>query len=170
MPGPMECPHCGFELTQRDLANARFDTFVATSDGCWEWKGGIASPGYGAFTVGNRYTLAHRYQWARHNGPIPKGLFVLHRCDNRSCVRPDHLFVGTQAENLRDMRAKGRERYRGLQGEAHGRAKLTTAEVVEIRRLHREEGWSGLRLAAYYGMGRTSIYHILRNINWRHVA
>ena len=83
-------------------------------DGCWEWAGcrprrscGVAS--YGRFsTATSKSVLAHRFSWELHNGPIPDGMVVCHRCDNTGCVRPEHLFVGTQADNLRDCQSKGR--------------------------------------------------------------
>jgi hypothetical protein len=84
-------------------------------DGCWEWLGSAPKrPGYGRFNTGIKRAgnwvviNAHRYSWELHNGPVPKGLWVLHRCDNRVCIRPDHLFLGSVTDNNRDMIAKGR--------------------------------------------------------------
>jgi hypothetical protein len=87
----------------------RFAAFVARCAGCWEWTGALHRNGYGAFKLRDgRQMLAHRFAWELANGAVPEGLNVLHQCDNRRCVRPDHLFVGTQRENIRDMVAKGR--------------------------------------------------------------
>jgi hypothetical protein len=97
----------------------RFWEKVEKSDGCWEWKGGKVGDGvrektrYGRFatstTRGNVVlVLPHRFSWELHHGPIPKGLFVLHACDNPPCVRPDHLLLGTQTANMLDASNKGR--------------------------------------------------------------
>ena len=75
---------------------------------CWEWVAGKNRKGYGTFATKNKIYRAHRFSWTIHYGKIPKGLFVLHHCDNPSCVRPSHLWVGTQLENMKDMYAKGR--------------------------------------------------------------
>jgi hypothetical protein len=109
----------------------RFWRHVRKNAGCWEWTGGTAV-GYGSFGI-NRRTMvgAHRFSWELHFGPIPPGLYVLHHCDNRLCVRPDHLFVGTARDNTMDMVRKGRH---GLvRGEFNANAKLTRTQVEEIR-------------------------------------
>jgi hypothetical protein len=79
-----------------------------TADICWEWAGARNSDGYGKSYAGSGYRMAHRVAWESSFGPIPDGLFVLHRCDNPPCVRPDHLFLGTNTDNVRDSVAKGR--------------------------------------------------------------
>lgn len=84
--------------------------FVQKTDGCWEWNGRRNDRGYGLFAVTHAAARrAHRVIWELVNGPIPSGMVVCHRCDNPPCVRPDHLFLGTQADNMRDMQAKGRK-------------------------------------------------------------
>src|SRR5258707_545503 len=85
----------------------RFWRHVQKSDNCWEWTNSLAR-GYGAFYDGTRQVVASRFSWELHNGPITDGLWVLHRCDNRKCVRPDHLFLGTAEDNTQDSIAKGR--------------------------------------------------------------
>ena len=76
--------------------------------GCWIWKGYVTKGGYGTLTVNSITTFAHRFSWELHNGPIPYGLYVLHKCDNPSCVNPSHLYLGTQADNLVDMVQRNR--------------------------------------------------------------
>jgi hypothetical protein len=86
----------------------RFWSKVRKSDGCWLWGASIKTTGYGQFFRGPRIEKAHRVSYELTHGPIPEGLYVLHRCDVRACVRPDHLFLGTISDNSRDMIYKGR--------------------------------------------------------------
>jgi hypothetical protein len=106
---------------------------VRKTRACWLWQGGRQSHGYGEFNwPPHRTKQAHRLAWLLTCGPIPPGMYVLHHCDNPSCVRPDHLFLGTPADNMTDMVAKGRD----PRGERAHAAKLTWGQVEEMRRLH----------------------------------
>lgn len=103
---------------------------VNSSNGCWEWTAGREKTGYGFFTVRSRKFRAHRFSYEMHKGEIPEGLLVCHSCDNPSCVNPDHLWVGTQKDNMEDKVRKGRSSF----GELNGAAKYSAHQVRFIRR------------------------------------
>lgn len=88
----------------------RFFQKVSKSEGCWLWKGTRNMKGYGTIKKDRKTYRAHRVSWELHNGPIPEGKQVLHKCDMRSCVNPDHLYLGTNIENVRDKMVRGRHR------------------------------------------------------------
>lgn len=97
-------------MTKPMTPEARFWKRVEKTETCWFWKGTHLSNGYAVISLGKRDVkmLAHRFSWALAYGPIPEGLHVLHHCDTPGCVRPDHLFIGTHADNMADMARKGR--------------------------------------------------------------
>ena len=131
------------------------------SDDCWEWARGRTREGYGQLRLhgGHGMRRAHRVAWTLINGPIPPGMNVLHHCDNPPCCNVAHLFLGTSADNQRDCRAKGRGPIQ-RKGEANRLAKLTDADVAEIRALPR--GWYTQRyLAARYGVDPSLISRII---------
>lgn len=119
----------------------KYSRYVIKHRGCWGWRGTIRN-GYGRMTLSVEnvcYAIdAHRVSWLIHRGPIPKGIFVLHECDDRACSKPSCLFLGTQLDNVQDMIAKGRERHPPLLGLANGKAKDAYANVEEARQLHRD--------------------------------
>jgi hypothetical protein len=143
---------------------------VRIGDGCWEWTGVVnhARGGYGQFSSrrlgGCATRRAHRVAWILTYGPVVDGLCVLHRCDNRVCVRPGHLFLGTRSDNGADMRAKGRS----LAGERNVNAKLNDDAVRAIRR-RRAAGESALSIAAAFGIPFQSVYSICKRERWGHV-
>jgi len=141
---------------------------VAKGPGCWEWQAARYTNGYGCIDIRRPYrlrTTAHRVAWALTYGPIPAGLFVLHRCDHPTCVRPDHLFLGTHTDNMRDMVAKGRARPRS--GESNGLARLTEVAVRAIRA--NPDGLSARALARQFGMHASTIQQVQHRETWRHV-
>lgn len=96
-------------LSAQDYIKAK--SKLNCSNGCWEWVGHRLKKGYGQMRCGKKLVLAHRASWAAFKGEIPVGLFVLHKCDNPSCCNPEHLFLGTNADNMNDMVAKGRNNH-----------------------------------------------------------
>jgi hypothetical protein len=134
---------------------------------CWIWLGGLSHLGYGvtgARIQGER--TAHRASYRLFNGKIPIGLHVMHSCDVRCCVNPEHLSLGTHLENMRDMAAKGRGRAPMLMGERNPMARLSATQVAEIRRL-KGEGVSQLRLARLLGVSPMTISRIIRGETWK---
>lgn len=138
-----------------------------SGDGCWEWQAYRNASGYGVVGVeGNKTKLAHRVAWELTQGPIPDGLRVLHQCDNPACVRPDHLFIGTQGDNVADAVAKGRAR--GAVGERNSKAKLTEDDVRFIRRLH-GIGIPRKAIAKVFGVNVSIVNAIGRRELWSHI-
>ena len=130
---------------------------------CWEWMGAYTSK-YGSFTngLGNR-TRAHKASWLINNGNIPDGLWVLHKCDNPKCVRPEHLFIGTAKENTEDMNKKARGSY----GENRPASKLTWNDVDEIRLKH-SNGQAIRSLAREYNVSQRAMQAVVRKENWKY--
>lgn len=129
---------------------------------CWEWAGTVMKNGYGYCHADNKLYRAHRVAYEVFVGPIPDGLVVRHRCNNRRCVRPEHLLVGTQQENLDDMK----QAKRSAAGSRNARAILTDAQVIEIRRAYAEDGATYKQLAARFGRHWRTISLIIRRISW----
>lgn len=142
---------------------ARFERWYSVHpNGCWIWTGTKTKGGYGRFVVslrgkGVKTVGAHRLSWLIHRGELEKQ--VCHRCDVPSCVNPAHLWLGDARENLIDCLTKGR----------HSRVKLTTEQVLEIRRTDTKGKGARVRLAARLGIHPTHITHIKRGENWRHI-
>ena len=118
---------------------------------CWFWRGALHKLGYGLMNAIGE-SKAHRVAYRLFVGQIPEGLDVLHKCDVRNCVNPDHLFVGTHAENMADMVSKGRSQNRPQYGEENPRSKLTADQVEEMRRIRAETGMPYHKLAAMFGV------------------
>lgn len=145
----------------------RFFRHVRRGRGCWEWTARINSRGYGTFRL-RPEQIAHRAAWILFRGPIPQGLQVLHRCDNRKCVRPSHLFLGTNADNVLDKMLKGR--HRKFVGEEHGMARFTENHVVVMRLLRERTTLSLRQIAVLFGTTKARVSEIVRRVTWRHVA
>lgn len=135
---------------------------VKKTNDCWAWYGKLFRNGYGCFCVLGRYLLAHRVSWQLHKG-LPSGV-VCHKCDNRPCIRPDHLFDGSQVDNMQDMILKGRGNF--AFGERAGNSKLTTKQVKEIRHRH-DEGELQKTIALDYPVSQKQISVIVNDVQWR---
>lgn len=135
-----------------------------TASGCWPWQGARTEFGYGQIFAMRRVRYAHRLSWEMHRGPIPSGQHVLHRCDNPPCVNPEHLFIGTNAENISDKLAKGRQ----PRGQAIRQSRLDPGKVLAIK------ATLGLftqqYLADLYGVSQSSISKIAMGETWVHIG
>jgi Mor family transcriptional regulator len=152
--------------------NKIFDSsYVVKENGCWEWTKYIDHGGYPKTSFRKSKNLssrisAHRYSYERFKGEIPVGLYVCHNCpggDNRSCVNPNHLWLGTQLENMQDKGNKGNQ----CKGVTHGNHKLTEQDVKDIRRRY-SEGEYGSDLAKEYNVSNGLIYHIKNGKAWKY--
>lgn len=138
------------------------------TDSCWIWTA-ATSGGYGKFSTGRRKKQtqygAHRFAWILKNGPIPNDLCVLHHCDNRLCVNPAHLFLGTRRDNADDMLAKGRS----ARGEKHSHAIFSDTEVRQIKEAIRDRPGTLADVARQFGILYVTIQAIYHGRNWKHI-
>jgi len=151
-----------------DLAR-RWEQHVEFGPVCWRWRAWCDPRwGYGRMHVGThhrkRMFRAHRLAWLLHRGPIPAGLWVLHRCDNPPCVRPDHLFLGTHDDNMQDMAMKGRGRVSA--GMLNPHRKLDTKHIAAIRAAYASGLYSQDALAKEFQIGQTHVSRIVRGEAW----
>ena len=154
----------------------RIESFVAPCPltGCWLWtgtrRGNLRLKSYGRLPIGSRtdgtrkFVDAHRYSYEVFIGPIPEGLWVLHKCDTPACVNPDHLYVGDRMANVRDRDSKGRNR--PLSGSKNSNAKLTEDQVADIRRSFRPREVTREMLAKRFGVSVGTIKDILHGRSW----
>lgn len=133
--------------------------------GCIEWQGAYGHNGYGLTKYEKKMVGTHRLAWILAFGPIPEGMCVLHRCDNRKCTNVDHLFLGTIQDNIIDKTHKDRQ----AKGSKNGNAKLSAPKVKMIRKLHRTGRYTYAQLADRYRMHRTTISDIANRKIWNHV-
>jgi len=147
----------------------RFWKKVHRTEDCWLWTASFGTHGYGQFQLNGTMRPTHRIAWELTRGPIPAGLCVLHKCDVRPCVNPDHLFLGTKGDNSRDKVQKGRHRFGVCEsGERHPRAKLTNNDVLVMRHQY-AEGMRICELVRIYGVNRGLISGVVHGHRWTHV-
>jgi hypothetical protein len=153
---------------QQDIP-ARFWEKVNKGESCWLWTASVNSGGYGTFRFHGKTRLAPVVAWELTYGPVPAERYICHRCDTPRCVNPAHLWLGTLADNNADMVAKGRSPVIGKKGSANINARLSDAEIHDIKsRPH--SGWGhSARLAAEFGVSPATIGHILTGRSWTHV-
>lgn len=154
----------------RGSVEERFFRHIEKTDACWLWQGRLVGKGYGSIGLGGagaKQKLVHRLSYEIHKGQIPEGMVVMHKCDNPRCVNPDHLEAGTQSQNIKDAFARGRKMNlpSGVKGEACGASKLMEADVLNIR----ESKLSFSKLAAAYGVNKSTIERIKYRKTWRHI-
>lgn len=137
---------------------------------CIEWQGWHTKAGYGQLTRDGKKIYAHRDAWEKANGPIPKGMHVLHRCDNPPCVNPEHLFLGTHTDNMHDMIAKGRNSFiaKAPRGAEHPASKLTDTAVIWMRYL-RSLGFTHQRISEIVGGSRRNVASVCAGLTWTHL-
>lgn len=189
-------PWTALTALEKREAIARFNSKVVRSADCWGWLGAINDSGYGFMSLKDYPIRAHRLSWLIHRGEIPTGKWVLHTCDNPSCTNPQHLYIGTHSDNVRDMVERGRScsgdknamrrpdvaaQHRGDQhwmkqkperiarGQRQSHAKLTDSDVLEIHKLFAEGRISKAAIARQFGVDRTNVSQIIRGKAWTHV-
>jgi hypothetical protein len=143
----------------------RFLGKIQKTSGCWIWLGGARGDGYGMFKSDGLEESAHRIAYEHLVGPIPDGFLVMHRCDVRRCVNPDHLLAGTSADNIADKISKGRQ----ARGSRNGQAILTEEQAVAIRAEYRPWLVGYGALAKRYGVSRGAIKAVVSGRTWGHV-
>lgn len=153
------------KYTSADTTRFWYKVACAGEDECWTWHGALSPGGYGRFCYHNGLYQAHRVSWEIANGTIPDRLYVLHTCDNRACVNPKHLFLGSHTDNMRDMDAKGRRV--SHYGEDHVSHKLTYQQVEAIRELYAQGNVTKKTLGQQFGVCDTQIGHIVRGNAWK---
>lgn len=166
------------ELTDKNIKNFWKKVDKKGEDECWEWVASKNNHGYGQFKINKKPYLSHRISWILSNGQIPqddsyfKTLHILHSCDNPGCQNPNHLFLGTQKDNMEDMINKNRQsinRQTRNQGEKCGAHKLTEEQVLKIRQKYSTCLYTQKQLADEYGVGQDQISRIVNNKTWKHI-
>lgn len=151
----------------------RFESKFSKVEGCWNWNAYIDKDGYGRFRIGNKQVRSNRASYLIYKGAIGENLVIRHKCDNPSCVNPDHLEIGTNFDNVMDMvcrnrQAKGEKIYknrRSFKGQCSPKAKITEKQALSILSDER----SHLTIAMEHGLTRAAVSNLKRGITWAHL-
>ena len=149
----------------QNIRNRLVSAVRVNDEGCWEWQRSLDKSGRGRIRNGGEHIFASRASFIAFNGPIPDGMIVCHSCDNRACINPKHLWLGTQKDNMQDMHEKGRYKGCARPGEKHSKAKLSKQEVLKIRQDDRAQR----DIAKDYKVSRPLISLIKSRKLWAHV-
>ena len=171
---PEQVIHCEFEIDTATIA--RFwqkvkmpNTNQNVEKECWEWIGGKTGEGYGQFGLNRVMTGAHKISYVLEHGQIEEGLGVLHKCNNRSCVNPHHLYTGTAKDNGYDLQKRIESGDLSInQGENHPRSKLSRNDILSIRRLIKSKV-PPKEISALFGISKCHVYSIKNRRAWSHI-
>lgn len=152
-------------MNKSDINKDLFYSKIKKTPTCWLWLGFKKETGYGRININGKNYGAHRISYILHKGRISKNLEVCHTCDNRSCVNPKHLFLGTHQENMADMTAKGRT----LKGEKNGRCRLKKIQIKEILKKIKQKKYTNTEIAKQYSISNSHVSAIKSGKRWRHL-
>lgn len=153
------------EMTPEQIDRFWAKVNIGGPDECWEWTAGVTRNGYGQFNLKPRLFYARRIAFLLGQQKQPTGLLVCHKCDNRLCCNPSHLFLGTHSDNMSDCASKGRLNTTDRHGELHSRARLSEKDIHEIRKSDESQAC----LSARYGVCQAHISRIQLRKSWKHI-